>query len=98
MQQLDFFSDIPAKHWKAEHGATWQAGHYACRNWHGFFQSREGVKGKWRFQISAFRDDDMALVYVISDDGSLADIEVPIDDANRITVRGRKYCRAHWDH
>ena len=30
---------------KGAHGAEWWVGHWQCRNWHGYFQSREEGRG-----------------------------------------------------
>lgn len=82
---------------KARHGATWWAGNWQCRNFHGYFQSREGGRGPWRFQIDGFGDDDCT-VLVVRDQGSLGTCRAPIDALDRITIMGRKYGRNHWSH
>lgn len=81
----------------ARHGAVWWRGNWECRNFHGYFQSREGGEGLWCFQIHAFGDTDCC-VYALDTSGLLIQMRVPIDDQNRITVRGRKYGRNQWAH
>ncbi|GGE30042.1 hypothetical protein GCM10011360_17670 [Primorskyibacter flagellatus] len=98
--QLELFALPPTK--KHMHGATWRVGAYECRNWHGWFQSREGGKGNWLFQIHGFSGPEdgngIAHVYRVGTDGDLYDSPVPIDGPGRITINGRKYGRDHWNH
>lgn len=85
---------------KGANGAIWWAGNWECRNWHGFFQSREGGCGTWRFQVPWFSSDDVTCsVYVITEAGEMQTRDmIPIDDKSRITILGRKYAPEHWDH
>lgn len=94
-QQLTMFDVIPRE--KAQHGATWWNGNWECRNWHGYFQSREGGTGPWMFQIYGFGDTDCS-VYTLDEAGKMVLGRVPIDDQNRIAVLGRKYGPSHWAH
>ena len=82
------------------HGAVWTTGNYQCRNFHGYFQSREAGTGNWMFQVPWFANDDKTCtVYRIGDDGELAhENNVPIDAKNQITILGRRYGRDHWNH
>ncbi|WP_435171123.1 hypothetical protein [Falsirhodobacter sp. 1013] len=93
----DLFPDTITK---AAHGAIWWAGNYECRNWHGYFQSREGGRGNWRFQVPWFSTDDVTCsVYAITEAGDVQTRDlIPIDDKARITIMGRKYTREHWEH
>lgn len=80
-------------------GATWWAGSWECRNFEGYFQSREGGVGPWCFQVVWFGNDDISCdVYAVGPDGELVLETVPIDDKARITVCGRKYGRRYWCH
>lgn len=38
-------------------GTVWWAGNWQCRNWHGYFQHREGGRGHWCFVIQSFGGD-----------------------------------------
>ena len=94
------FSDLPTQlatdH--SQHGATWRAGNWNCRNFHGYFQSREVGARNWCFVIYGFRDTDCT-VSTIDKNGDLAcEYRVPIDAQDRITILGRKYGRSHWSH
>jgi hypothetical protein len=88
--------EVTAAH-KARHGAVWTAGNWECRNFHGYFQSREGGTGPWCFQIYGFGDEDCS-VYALAGKGEMVFLRVPIDQENRITVRGCKYGRDNWNH
>lgn len=81
----------------ARHGAVWWRGNWECRNFHGYFQSREDGTGPWQFQIDSFDDTD-CWVDTLDASGKMIHEAVPIDDQSRITVRGRKYCLDHWAH
>lgn len=85
---------------KSRHGAVWVAGSFECRNFHGYYQCREGGEGKWRFQVPWFGcDERTCTVYTIDEYGGLQhEKDVPIDDLNRITIRGRRYSPDYWDH
>lgn len=95
MTQLQMFEATERE--KARHGAIWWAGSWECRNFHGYFQSREGGEGKWLFQIYAFGEEDCS-VYALDTEGQMTQLRVPIDPQNRITVLGRKYARNSWAH
>lgn len=82
---------------KGKHGASWWQGSWECRNFHGFFQSREQGRGPWEFHIHGF-GDDKASIYRITETGKLVQHDVPIDADNRISVLGRKYGRENWNH
>ncbi|MEM8976176.1 MAG: hypothetical protein AAGD43_29260 [Pseudomonadota bacterium] len=82
---------------KATHGISWWAGSWECRNFHGFFQSREDGRGPWAFTIYGF-GETTASIYRISETGDLVQHSVPIDAEDRITVLGRKYGRENWNH
>lgn len=85
---------------RAKHGAEWWRGHWQCRNFHGYFQSREDGRGSWQFAIPWFSLDDVTCtVYVIDSAGELKHRDnVPIDSQDRITVLGKKYGREFWSH
>ena len=85
---------------RCQHGAVWTAGNYQCRNFHGYYQCREGGEGNWMFQVPWFcSDDKTCTVYRIGHDGHLChESFVPIDAKGRITILGRRYDRDHWDH
>lgn len=92
MQQDELF-DIN----KDQHGATWWAGNWQIRNFHGWLQSREGGAGLWQFQIHGFSGpeggDGLASVMRVT-----GRRDVPIDRHNRILIEGKRYGRAHWNH
>lgn len=81
----------------ARHGAVWWRGNWQCRNFHGYFQSREGGAGVWCFQIYAFGDTDCC-VYALNALGEMVQKRAPLDDQNRITICVRKYGRRQWAH
>lgn len=85
---------------KSEHGATWWAGSWECRNWNGYFQSRESGRGNWCFQVPWFSNDNLTCsVYVIDANSQPQTRDlIPIDQENRITIQGRKYSRDFWHH
>ena len=82
---------------KGQHGATWWAGAWQCRNWHGWLQSRENGVGRWCFLIYGFGTDTCS-VHVIGEDGQGTLATVPIDASDRITIMGRLYGRSRWMH
>lgn len=63
------------------------------RDFEGFFQSREGRHGPWRFYIAGFAGDTARMLRY---DRSYAD--VPIDARDRVWIGGRWWSRAHWCH
>ena len=85
---------------KSKHGAEWWCGAWQCRNFHGYFQSREQGRGAWQFTIPWFSLDDVTCtVYAINDLGEVVKrAGVPIDSKGRITVLGKKYGREFWNH
>ncbi|MFY0633664.1 MAG: hypothetical protein JXQ91_07625 [Vannielia sp.] len=86
---------------RTQHGATWWASdNWQGRNFHGFYQCREGGKGEWQFVIYAFCNDDVsASVYVVADrDGDLQLENVPIDQKDRLHINGKTYGRRNWCH
>ena len=93
MEQLFFFDPVD----KAVPGSVWWSGRHQCRNWQGYYQTREGGTGPWQFIIYAFGDDD-AVIYVIDARGALKHTRVPIDAHNRLLINGKRYGRRHWDH
>lgn len=74
-------------------GKPYFMGNWQVRSFHGFHQSREGGKGKWRFQISGFNKDTANLLLI----GGGTET-VHIDQFDRITVLGKKYGRSFWNH
>lgn len=82
------------------HGAEWWAGNWQCRNFKGYFQSREDGHGTWRFQVPWFSNDGATCsVYRIDAAGQHYTSDgIPIDDGGGITILGRKYDRRFWDH
>lgn len=92
--QAELFEDT-AQHQSP--GAVWWAGHWQCRNWHGYLQSREGGRGPWCFIIHSFggEPDGEGTAHLYLVDGKQA---VPIDRENRILVLGRRYGRDRWNH
>ncbi|MEM1396634.1 MAG: hypothetical protein AAGH38_04190 [Pseudomonadota bacterium] len=93
MEQLSFFDPVD----KGKHGATWWAGNWQCRNWRGYFQSREQGKGPWQFSIYAFGDVD-AVIYAIDDEGTLYHWRVFMDDRDRLLIDGQRFGRNRWQH
>lgn len=82
-----------------QHGQKAWIGNYEVRNFHGFYQSREGGKGPWQFHVSGFDDTvtgQAGTCTVILAKGGVESI--PIDATDRITINGRKYGRANWKH
>jgi hypothetical protein len=69
-------------------------GNWEVRSFHGFHQSREGGKGKWKFQISSFNKSTANLLLIDGD----ATEPVYIDDNDRIKVLGKWYGRSNWNH
>lgn len=67
---------------------------WSVRDFHGYYQSREGERGAWEFYVSAFRGDDEAVV--LRYDRSYEC--VPIDAQDRVKIAGRWWGRAHWNH
>lgn len=65
------------------------------RSYYGFAQFRESPKDPWRFYVSGFGWDDVSCSVLMAD-GSYK--TVPIDSQNRITIRGQKFGRNHWNH
>lgn len=100
MMQLALFADIPDFTNKNRHGAVWWCGNWECRNFHGYFQSREVGSGAWCFQVPWFSIDDVTCtVYRVGKGGELVHENfVPIDDKGQLTILGRKYGREHWNH
>jgi len=80
-------------------GETRWIGNWQVRNFNGYYQSREGGAGPWKFYVSGFdstttgQEGSCSLILVGG--GREA---VPIDANDRITVRGVKYARSHWNH
>lgn len=88
---------------KTQHGAQWWAGRYQCRNWHGFFQSREDGCGPWLFYVEGFTDgapgeEQTAHVAMIENGERLHGLPCPIDNENRLHIRGRKFGPDQWKH
>ena len=50
MEQLSFLDPVD----KSVSGATWWAGNDQCRNWHGYYQTREDGAGPWQFVVYAW--------------------------------------------
>lgn len=104
MTQHSLFPDLPTQlatdH--SQHGAQWRAGGWNCRNWHGYFQSREIGARHWCFQIIGFAGEPEewgeASVYKLDERGEMVAEDVPIDPQNRLHILGRKYGRNHWAH
>lgn len=95
MEQLEL---IPmAAHEKGKHGAVWWAGNWECRNFDGYFQTREGGRGAWRFVIYGFGDEDVS-VYAVNPFGEIILKQAPIDKQDRISVLGKRYGRDRWQH
>jgi hypothetical protein len=97
MTQLSLTLDLGEK---GRNGAVWWSGNWECRNWHGYFQSREGGVGNWCFHIPWFSNDDVTCtVYGLNDAGEIYNKErIPIDAQANITILGKKYGREYWDH
>lgn len=84
---------------KGTQGATWWAGNWECRNHYGYLQQREGGKGYWQFVIYGFGFDDIsASVYRIAENGHAYHEDVPIDDKDRLLIRGERYGQDYWYH
>ena len=88
---------------KEKHGTVWWAGSYECRNWHGYFQSREGGRGSWIFYVEGFTDgrageEQTAFVARVNENGSLRGEPCPIDHDGKILVLGSRYGRDRWNH
>ena len=94
------FPDLPTQLCSdhSKHGATWRAGNWNCRNFHGYFQSREVGARNWCFQISTFADTHCDVLTLDSNGDIAHENFVPIDAQDRITILGRKYGRSHWSH
>lgn len=82
---------------KGVDGTIWWDGNWECRNFNGYFQSREEGVGEWCFQVNSFGEDECD-IYALSDDGTFCEKAVPIDRQNRITVLGKKYNQKSWSH
>ena len=94
----DLFPDaIAIRPDMSKHGAQYQDGNWHIRNWNGYVQTREVGQRNWCFQIYGFRDFDCT-VLIWHIDGTRRREYVPIDEANRITILGRKYGQCHWNH
>jgi len=93
MEQLSFFDPVD----RTVPRSTWWSGNYQCRNWQGYYQTREGGTGPWKFVIYAFGVND-AVVYAIDAMGALKYNRVPIDARDRLLINGKRYGRRHWDH
>lgn len=86
-QNLDFDGAMPG------HG-VWQT-----RDHHGYFQSREGAAGDWRFCVCGFdttTSGQAGRCTVLRSDGSTE--WVAIDAHDRITIAGRRFGRRYWQH
>ncbi|WP_243613088.1 hypothetical protein [Shimia aestuarii] len=86
MEQLSFLDPIE----KSVSGATWWAGNYQCRNWHGYYQTRERGAGPWQFVVYAFGDKE-AVIYAINNIGSLYHWRVLMDAKDRLLIDGKRY-------
>lgn len=77
---------------------AWVGG-YQVRNFHGYYQSREGGVGKWQFHVSGFDASTTGMegrcTLILADGGRE---EVPIDAVDRISVLGAMYGRDQWKH
>ncbi len=94
----DLFPDLPViRPDMSQHGAQYQDGNWHFRNWHGYVQTREVGQPNWCFQIYGFGCTECS-VLVWHSDGTSHRETVPIDEANRITILGRKYGQSHWNH
>lgn len=80
-----------------KHGETGWMGNWQVRNFHGFHQSREGGCGKWQFYVSGFGSMESGTCTVMLYGGG-KEPGVPIDNADRITILGKKYGREYWNH
>jgi hypothetical protein len=96
--QDELFPDAPViKPDMSKHGATMRKGHWFCRNWHGWYQSREVGQKRWSYYVVGFRDTTCD-VLAFDDAGEAVERSVPIDSRNRITIDERKYSVRHWRH
>ena len=93
MEQFSFFDPVE----RSVPGARWWTGAYECRNWHGYFQQREGGRGAWQFVIYAFGEED-AVIYGLGSGGALVHHRVPMDDQDRLIINGCGYGRKYWVH
>lgn len=93
MEQLAFFDPVD----KSIPGAKWWARSWQCRNFHGFLQQREDVRGPWQFVIYAFGDGDAA-VYALDGRGKLVHERCEMDDKDNLVIQGKRYGRRHWCH
>ena len=93
MEQLHFFDPVD----KSKPGAVWWSGGHQCRNWHSYYQTREGGIGPWQFIIHAFGDHD-AVVYCLNDTGKLYHWRVFMDDKDRLLIDGKAYGPKNWHH
>lgn len=82
---------------KGQHGAVWWSGNWECRNFDGYFQTREAGRGAWRFVIYGFGSTE-ASVYKVNPFGDLIIEDVPIDPEDRILILGKRYGRNFWQH
>ena len=80
-------------------GEVRTVGNYQVRNFKGFYQSREGKEGAWKFHISGFDSTTTGsagfCTLILANGGRE---EVPIDAKDRISVLGAKYGRENWIH
>lgn len=80
-------------------GEVRSVGNYQVRNFKGFYQSREGGKGPWKFHISGFDSTTTGsagfCTLILANGGREV---VPIDEKDRISVLGIKYSRENWMH
>lgn len=82
---------------KRRHGAIWKDGAWQMRNWHGYYQEREGERDAWRYHVAGFGEADCT-VYRIDDQGEIGLDVVPVNEDAEILIRGRRYGRGHWSH
>ncbi|MBV7542185.1 hypothetical protein [Acidovorax sp. sic0104] len=80
-------------------GETRWIGNWEVRNFHGYYQSREGGTGPWKFHISSFDSSSTGQCgycsLVLAGGGRL---DVPIDARDQIMVLGVRYGRKNWAH
>lgn len=80
-------------------GETRWIGNWQIRNFKGYYQSREGGAGPWKFHVSGFdattTGQHGSCSLILAGGGREA---VPIDAKDRISVLGVKYNRNHWVH
>lgn len=69
------------------------------RNFRGYAQYREDEFSPWQFYVCGFDSTfsgENGRCSILKYDGTEED--VPIDAADRITVKGKKYDRRNWNH